>query len=94
VFGPVKSKGGVKRRRFYFDHRGAACTREIATALLLESWQEVSDSLILAGWDFDETLRKLDDLDSSDNDEFVLRMMAVSDDDELSNSWLEECDPE
>jgi hypothetical protein len=42
--------------------------REVET-VLGDSSQEVSDSLISAGWDFHETPRELDDLDSSDDDE-------------------------
>jgi hypothetical protein len=41
-------------------------------ALLIASWNELSDSAIAAGWNFDETPAELDSNDSSDHEEFQL----------------------
>jgi hypothetical protein len=47
--------------------------------LLITSWNELSDSVIAAGWNFDETLVELDSDDSSDNEEFKLDLNSDSD---------------
>jgi hypothetical protein len=48
------------------------CDTETAAAPLIASWNELSDSLIAAGWNFDETPAELDSDDSSDDEEFEL----------------------
>jgi transposase len=78
TFGALKSKGRAKWRKTFLDHYGIECTREMAAALLLESWEELSESAISAGWDYDEDLGDEDDADDSD-DEFQLLMSTESD---------------
>jgi hypothetical protein len=48
------------------------CDTETAAALVITSWNELSDSVITSGWDFDETPAELDSDDSSDDEEFEL----------------------
>jgi hypothetical protein len=87
----VKSKAKSKRRNFSFKH-GRSCDKIIAVGLLIASWQELSDSAISAGWNFDETPIELDSDDSSDDESFVLILDSDSDewDDTCSNLTSEE----
>jgi hypothetical protein len=66
--GALKSKGRARWRRYYHDHHGVSCTREVAAELLLESWDEFSDSVILAGWDFGDYEPSDSESDDSDDD--------------------------
>jgi hypothetical protein len=92
VFGGLKAKGRAKWRRFFFENYGVGCTREFAAGLLLESWAELSDSVFLSSWNFDETPDQLEPDDvSADDDEFELRVHSESDDDDM---WIEDCDTE
>jgi hypothetical protein len=50
------------------------CDRVIAGSLLEESWDELSDSIISAGWNFSEMPVELDSDDSPDDDEFALSL--------------------
>jgi hypothetical protein len=46
---------------------------------LIVSWNELSDSAIAAGWNFDETPAELDSDDSSNDEEFELDLNSDSD---------------
>jgi hypothetical protein len=70
-FGTLKSKDRAKWRRHYCDNSGLACTRDVAAERLLESWDELSDSVIVAGWDLGDYAPSDSDSDDSD-DEFEL----------------------
>jgi hypothetical protein len=48
VFGAQKSKGRAKWRSFYAELYRHRCNRETAAWLLLEFWDEVSDSVMTA----------------------------------------------
>jgi hypothetical protein len=72
-FGALKSKGRPKWRRQFCDNYGVPCTREVAAELLLESWDELSDTVILAGWNFGDNEPLDSDSDDSE-DEFELRV--------------------
>jgi hypothetical protein len=48
------------------------CDTETAAALLIASWNELSDSVIDTGWNFDETPAELDSDDSSDDEKCKL----------------------
>jgi hypothetical protein len=48
-------------------------TPEIGAALLLTSWDELSQSCISAGWDFDEPLDDEEEESDGSDDEFTLR---------------------
>jgi hypothetical protein len=70
TFGALKSKGKgkAKWRRYFNDHHGTSCTRGIAAELLLESWNELSDSVVTASWDYGESIEDEDDDESDDFD--------------------------
>jgi hypothetical protein len=53
VFGALISKGRAKWRSHYFEHN-SPCDTETAASLLIASWNELPDSVIAAGWNFDE----------------------------------------
>jgi hypothetical protein len=92
VFGGLKVKGRAKWRKSFFEHYGIRCARDFGAGLLLEPWAELSDAVFLSAWNFDETLDEPEpDDDSSDDNEFELRVHWESDDDD---TWIEECDPE
>jgi hypothetical protein len=78
VFGALKSKGRAKWRRSNLEQSNR-CDRETAAALLIASWEELSDSVVSAAWDFDEPSAELDSDDSSDDDEFDLTLDSNSD---------------
>jgi hypothetical protein len=66
----------------------------VAAALLRASWEELSDSVISAAWDFDEVPAELDGDDSSDDDEFELALDSNSDGpDENAFDRVSEDDP-
>jgi hypothetical protein len=48
------------------------CDTETVAALLIASWNELSDSVIAAGWNCDEIPAELDSDDSSDDEKFEL----------------------
>jgi hypothetical protein len=68
-FGALKSKGRAKWKRYYHDNYGVSCTRDVAAQLLLEPWDELSESVILAGSDFGDHEPSGSESDDSD-DEF------------------------
>jgi hypothetical protein len=78
VFGALRSKGRVKWRSYYFEYN-SRCDTQTAAALLIASWNELSDSVIAAGWNFDEPPAELDSDDSSDDEEFKLNLNSDSD---------------
>jgi hypothetical protein len=78
VFGALKSKSKAKWRNHYFEHN-SPCDTETAVALLAASWNELSDSVIAAGWNFDKTPAELDSDDSSDDEEFEVDLNSDSD---------------
>jgi hypothetical protein len=86
TFGALKSKW----RRYFNDHYGVGCIREIGAELLLESCHELSESAFLAGWNYGELVEDDDDDESDDSDdEFELRICTDSSGDdveELRNS--------
>jgi hypothetical protein len=82
TFGALKAKGRAKWRHEFAQHYGMRCTREIAAELLLQSWTELSESAVSAGWSYDG--EPSDDGGSSDSDdEFQLRMATDTDDDDI-----------
>jgi hypothetical protein len=68
----LKSKGRAKWRLFHAENYGHPCNRDNAAWLLLESWDELSDSVLTAAWDFNEDESDSDSDDS--DDEFELRV--------------------
>jgi hypothetical protein len=48
------------------------CNAETAAALVIASRNEILDSVIATGWNFDEMPAELDSDDSSDDEEFEL----------------------
>jgi hypothetical protein len=81
TFGALKSKGKAKWRRYLNNHYGANCTREIAAELLLESGNELSDSVVIASWDYVESIDGDDEESDDSDDELELRICTdVSDD--------------
>lgn len=56
TFGALKSKGRAKWTKMFAEHYGMQCNKANAAALLLESWEELSESAVLAGWDYGEEI--------------------------------------
>jgi hypothetical protein len=84
TFAALKSKGKAKWRRYFNDHYGTSCTRGIAAELLLESWNELSDSAVTASWAYGESIKDEDNDESDDSDgEFELRICTDSSDDDV-----------
>jgi hypothetical protein len=69
VFGALKSKGCAKRSCLYGQNYRHLSNRETAAWLLLESWDELFDSVMTAACDFNE-----DESDSNCDDNFELRL--------------------
>jgi hypothetical protein len=86
----VKSKGRAKWRRFYADNYGHPCNQETAVWLLFEPWDELSDSVMIADWDFNKNESDSDSEDSDDG--FELRVDTEGEDlnDELDMEEEEE----
>jgi hypothetical protein len=83
TFGALKSKGRAKWLRYFGEHYGNKCDKEIAARLLLESWHELSEAAVLAGWDYHEGSENSDDDESDDSDDgFELRVDTDSDDED------------
>jgi hypothetical protein len=81
TFGALKSQGRAKWGRYFNDHYGTSCMREIAAELLLESGNELSDSVVTASWDEGESFAHEDADEPEDTDgEFESG-------DERRNSW-------
>jgi hypothetical protein len=78
VFGAFRSKGRAKWRTYYFE-RNNPCDTQTAAALLIASSDELSDSVIATGWNFNETPTELDGDDSPDDREFELDLYSDSD---------------
>jgi hypothetical protein len=66
VFGALKSNGRAKRMRFYAENYRRPCKRGTVASLLLESWDELSDSVMTAAWEFHEDEPDNDSDDSGD----------------------------
>jgi hypothetical protein len=64
TFGALKSKGKAKWRYYFNNHDGTSRMRVIAAELLLESWNELSDSVVTASWDDGELVEDEDDDES------------------------------
>jgi hypothetical protein len=77
--------------QFIFEQSNC-CDRETAAALFIASWEELSDSVVSAAWDFDEPSAELDSDDSSDDDKFDLMLDSNRDglDAESSDCAVEE----
>jgi hypothetical protein len=58
------------------------CTRDIPAELLLQSWDELSDSTVAAGWYDGEELDDDEETGDSD-DEFHLEMATDTDDEDV-----------
>jgi hypothetical protein len=84
TFGALKSKGKAKWRIYFNDHYGVKCTKEIGAALLLASWDELSESCVSAGWDFDEPPEENDDESDDSDDDFELGMTTSSEDEDMN----------
>jgi hypothetical protein len=84
VFGGLKAKGRAEWRIFYLEHN-KPCDRAISAALLRASREELSESVVSAGWHFNERPLELDRDDSMDGDEFELTL------DSDSEEWGAEC---
>jgi hypothetical protein len=82
--GALRAKGRAKWRTVYFAHH-KHCDNATAGSLLREVYGELPDSVILAGWTFDETPVELDCDDSPDDGELAL--ILASD----SEEWDEKC---
>jgi hypothetical protein len=82
TFGALKAKGKAKWRHEFTEHYGMGCTREIGAELLLQSWSELSDSAVAAGWDYAEELDEYEESDDPD-DEFHLQMATDTDDEDI-----------
>jgi hypothetical protein len=96
TFGAIKSKGKAKWPRYFNNHYGLGCPRQIGDELLLESRHELSESAVLAGRDYGELAEDDDESDDSD-DEFELRICIDSSDDdaeELRNGLLSDDEDE
>ena len=65
----------------FAEHYGMQCNTANAASLLLESWEELSESAVLAGWDYGEEIDVGEDDGDSDR-EFKLSMSTESDDEE------------
>jgi hypothetical protein len=74
----------AKSRIFYFEHN-KGCDRAVDAALLIASLEELLESVISVGWNFNATPLELDNDHSSDDDEFELTL------DSDSEEWDEEC---
>jgi hypothetical protein len=74
VFGALKSKGMAKLQRRFMEHYGGKCTKAIAAELLLQSWAELSDSVFIAAWDYEETPDEDDEEAESLDEGFHLDM--------------------
>jgi hypothetical protein len=72
------------------EWNGMECTRQCFADLLLESWEQLSESAISSGWDCGEDIEDLDEPDDS-NDEFELQM-SIQSDDEVAGVDEEETD--
>jgi hypothetical protein len=84
VFGGLKANGRAKRRMFDFE-QSKSCDIAIAAALPMESWEEWSESITPAGWNFNEAPAELESVASSNDDEF--KFLLNSDSDE----WDKKC---
>jgi hypothetical protein len=72
------------------------CTRAIAAELVLQSWRELFDSAVAAGWDYGEALDEEEEDDAYDG-EFQLQITTDSDDEDvmaMQNEGSEEEDAE
>jgi hypothetical protein len=83
TFGALKAKGKAKWRYEFAQHYGMGCTRDIAAELLLQSWDELSDSAVAAGWNYGEELDEQEESDGSD-DEFHLEMATDTEDEDIT----------
>jgi hypothetical protein len=79
----LKSKGRAKWRHEFAQHYGNSCMREVSAKLMLQSWTELSNSVVAAGWDYDEEMSNNEDSESSDED-FELRMAIDTDDEDIA----------
>jgi hypothetical protein len=82
TFGAQTATGRVKWRYQFAEHDGMGCTPEIAAELLVQSWDEFSDSNVAAGWDYGEEFDDDEETDDSD-DEFHLDMATDTDDEDV-----------
>jgi hypothetical protein len=80
VFWALKSKGRAKSQRRFMEHYGGKCTKAIVAALLLQSWAELSDSVFIAAWHYEETPDEDDEEVESLDEGFDLDMAQESDD--------------
>jgi hypothetical protein len=61
------------------------CDKRIGAELLLQSWDELSESAVTAGWDFGEPAEEDEESESgSSNDEFELEVNPDVSDEDLS----------
>jgi hypothetical protein len=58
------------------------CTKEIGAALLLASWDELSESCISVGWDFGESPEENEQESDDSDDDFELQMASDSEDED------------
>jgi hypothetical protein len=68
TFGALKSEGRAKWKFIFSQECGKQCTKEIAADLLVQSWAELSDSAVEAGWDFNEPVAEDDENESESSD--------------------------
>jgi hypothetical protein len=52
----LKSKRRAKWRHEFAQYYGKSWTREIGAELLLQSWTELSNSVVAASWDYNEEI--------------------------------------
>jgi hypothetical protein len=53
VFGALKSVGLSKFNRFIHDNPDARISKELSAAILLDSWNSISENVMRRAWDFD-----------------------------------------
>jgi hypothetical protein len=84
TFGALKSKGKTKWKFMFSQHCGVKCDRRIGAELLLQSWEELSESAVAAGWDFGEPDEDEESESGSSHDEFELAVDQNLSDDDVS----------
>jgi hypothetical protein len=87
TFGALKSKGKAKWKYIFAQHSGALCSTQISTELLLQSWDELSESAVVVELDFAESFEEDEESESEGSDgEFELVVNPDVSDDDVSET--------
>jgi hypothetical protein len=86
IFGSLKSNGREKWRYELAQHHGKSWTREVGAELLLQSWNELSNSVVTVCWDSGEKIS--DDEDSENSDENFELQMATGIDTDTDDDYI------